>query len=337
LQDKDKKNIETKQISSSKNETVCAVVVTYNRKKLLLECLEALKRQTWPLDAIYIIDNASTDGTPEILLKNNYIPKLPPSNLDESWGTSFSINNLPTLKINSQLLIDIHYIRMHENTGGAGGFYEGVKKGYEKGYDWLWLMDDDALPAQNSLEKLFIAINNLSDQDSHCVLWNQIIFDKNKVNKIFSKIALEQVDSAMFVGFAINSKLIRKVGLPNKCFFIYYDDLEYCLRIRRLGGKIFKVLGSFIYHKDWTCQKKIKMHILNKVLVLPDIPKWKYYYLSRNNILMNSHSNKAKFKAVLHCTKLWIKAAIIQPKFLTMITLGIVHGILGISGKRICI
>ena len=58
-------------------ETVCVVVVTYNRKELLIECLEALSKQTRPLDGIYIIDNASADGTPELLLgkglkKNGY-------------------------------------------------------------------------------------------------------------------------------------------------------------------------------------------------------------------------------------------------------------------------
>jgi len=50
-------------MNTSNKETVCAVIVTYNRKKLLLECLEGLRRQTRPVDAIYIIDNASQDGT----------------------------------------------------------------------------------------------------------------------------------------------------------------------------------------------------------------------------------------------------------------------------------
>ena len=53
---------------------VAAVVVTYNRKELLMECLEALLRQTRPLQAIYIIDNASTDGTPELLHREGYTP-----------------------------------------------------------------------------------------------------------------------------------------------------------------------------------------------------------------------------------------------------------------------
>jgi len=51
----------------NKKETVCAVVVTYNRKELLLECLEAIRKQTRPVQGIYLIDNASTDGTPKLL------------------------------------------------------------------------------------------------------------------------------------------------------------------------------------------------------------------------------------------------------------------------------
>ena len=54
-------------------ETVCAVVVTYNRKNHLLECLEGLRKQTRPIDAIYLVDNASTDGTPDLYLKKDLL------------------------------------------------------------------------------------------------------------------------------------------------------------------------------------------------------------------------------------------------------------------------
>ena len=50
-------------------ETVCAVVVTYNRKNYLLDCLESLRTQSLAPDAILIVDNASSDGTPEALKK----------------------------------------------------------------------------------------------------------------------------------------------------------------------------------------------------------------------------------------------------------------------------
>ncbi len=134
----------------NKKETVCAIVVTYNRKKLLIECLESLQSQTRTLECIYIIDNASTDGTPELLKENGFIQQLPPQPLDKPWEVEHKKNG-----------ISISYVRMNENTGGAGGFYEGVKRGYEKGFDWLWLMDDDVEPINTALETM-VSYKNIS-------------------------------------------------------------------------------------------------------------------------------------------------------------------------------
>jgi GT2 family glycosyltransferase len=67
----------------NRKETVCAVVVTYNRKNLLLECFEAIRKQTRPVNEIYIIDNASTEGTPKLLNEKGYIPELVSFNLSE--------------------------------------------------------------------------------------------------------------------------------------------------------------------------------------------------------------------------------------------------------------
>jgi glycosyltransferase involved in cell wall biosynthesis len=52
---------------------VAAVLVTYNRQCLLAECLEALLKQTRPLERIILVDNASTDGTAEWLLAQGYL------------------------------------------------------------------------------------------------------------------------------------------------------------------------------------------------------------------------------------------------------------------------
>jgi len=110
---------------ANRRETVAAVVVTFNRKQLLMECLNALLNQTYELDSVIIIDNNSTDGTYELLKERGYID-----------------NEI------------IDYVRLNENTGGAGGFHEGIKRGYEKGYDWLWIMDDDVKPDKECLNIL---------------------------------------------------------------------------------------------------------------------------------------------------------------------------------------
>ncbi|MFQ3579516.1 MAG: glycosyltransferase, partial [Bacteroidales bacterium] len=130
-------------------ETICAVVVTYNRKNLLLECLNSLIKQSRPIDALYIIDNNSSDGTEKLLFDKGFISELPPENIQNPWEREFILQCKTGYKE-----IKCFYVRMHENTGGAGGFYEGVKRGYERGYDWLWLMDDDVEPLSDGLSQL---------------------------------------------------------------------------------------------------------------------------------------------------------------------------------------
>ena len=91
---------------------VAATVITYNRKALLAECVKALLCQSVSCDII-IIDNASTDGTGEMV----------------------------------RAIVDprISYINTGSNLGGAGGFNYGMRKAVEAGYDYGWLMDDDTI------------------------------------------------------------------------------------------------------------------------------------------------------------------------------------------------
>lgn len=281
------------------SDSVCAIVVTYNRKDLLIECLEALKTQTRPIQGIYLIDNASTDGTPELLLEKAYISELSPQNLEEPWEKEFTIQNLTNMED-----IKLHYVRMHENTGGAGGFYEGVKRGYEKGYDWLWLMDDDAEPKEDTLEKLLL--NNTEDVLCLCPL---IVNKKsNKVQNyhhkkfnfyindipLFNETNIEHyqnnvldIKANAFVGPLIKVKAIDFVGFPNSDLFIWGDDTEYTYRIST-KGRIVLVGSSVILHKDSPIFQGNKVY-KNQV--------WKTYYYFRNKILFIKKYSRYNFLA----------------------------------------
>lgn len=298
-------------------ESVCAVVVTYNRKNLLLECLEALRRQTRPIQAMYIIDNFSSDGTPQLLLENQYISELPPDNLQEPWEKEFSITNLTDGQT-----IKVHYVRMHENTGGAGGFHEGVKRGYEKGYDWLWLMDDDAEPKNDALEILLkntnknlvlanlkIGIDN-KPQFNHRG-WNKLCTLSFKVIQQISdeilKMKSVEIDHCSFVGFFINKKVVKEFGFPNKEFFIYYDDVEYSFRISK-KYKILLVTESIIYHKD--ANKKANESRLNKRNIKVDYRLfWLKYFFIRNLVYLKKQECNF-YLALLFGIKVFIKMLI---------------------------
>src|SRR5260370_443057 len=111
--------------------SVAAVIVTFNRKGLLVRCLEAVRAQTRPCDRVFIIDNASTDGTTELL------------------GNTGLLDGM------------VDYVRLPVNTGSAGGFHEGMRRAYEAGHEWLWLMDDDGCPAPDRLETLISCEDSL--------------------------------------------------------------------------------------------------------------------------------------------------------------------------------
>lgn len=105
---------------------IIALIVTYNRLNLLKESLKAIDAQTRLPDEIIVMNNGCTDGTTEWLAEQSY--------------TTF---------------------RFDDNQGCSAGFAHGIKKAYELGAAWIWLMDDDTIPQPQALEQLEAALINL--------------------------------------------------------------------------------------------------------------------------------------------------------------------------------
>lgn len=257
------------------NEKIAAVVVTYNRKQLLKKCLQSLLEQNHPLDSIIIIDNASTDRTNEMI--NNEYKK-------------FSV---------------IDYVKFENNLGGAGGFHYGIKKAYEKDFDWIWLMDDDCISQNDTLEQLFkaneylksfnedigfLASNVFWIDGSLCKMNIGEIKKNNNQYKYLSK-GILPLENASFVSMLIPKNTVKRIGLPYKEFFIWLDDYEYSLRItRKMKG--FLVGYSNVFHEtkknEGVDYSKFKQEEL-----------WKYKIELRNYIFMIKIGRFGKFKIFL--------------------------------------
>lgn len=237
---------------------VAAVVVTYNRKELLKECVEALLTQTKKdvLD-IFIVDNASTDGTKEFI--ENYI-------IDEK----------------------IKYINTGSNLGGAGGFQFGIKYAVEHDYEFVWVMDDDCI-AQPTTLAVFLKVDNELFKNygflSSKVLWKDNSICKMNVQrktmfrnvKNFNK-DLVMVVMASFVSLFIPIKVVKEVGLPIKEFFIWTDDWEYTRRISR-KYPCYLVNNSMVIHKS---KSNIGANIATDVAERLN----RYFYLYRNDVYL---------------------------------------------------
>lgn len=212
------------------NPTV-AIVVTYNRKELLLECLNSLCSQVEKRMDILVIDNASTDGT-EKIVKN------------------FSENHN-----------NIDYVNTGKNLGGAGGFHFGLKEAYRRGYEYMWIMDDDTIPEKEALTELQIADKKLKGKFgflSSCALWidgsycimNKQLVDQDNCIKEYDKFeaGLIRVSKATFVSLFLKREVLECVGLPLKEYFIWGDDMEYTLRISK-KYPCYMVSKSKVIHK----------------------------------------------------------------------------------------
>ncbi len=283
---------------------ITAIVVTYNRKLLLGECLNSLLNQTYPLDAIYIIDNASTDGTLEYLVVKGFIDKP----LFPDKEPLEVLKQIPLLPFPDKT-VEIHYVRMHENTGSAGGFHEGIKRGYKNDFDWLWLMDDDGEPNNNALQKLIEGYKTMPNGK----VFNSLVVDKNDPDKIpfgyhfgfniMEKKAIEEKKYKSFFSVAelksfapsicceglsqfFNSTLIHRgviedVGYPIRGFFIRGEEEEYIFRIQNAGYITYTVLNSIIYHPFPEIKEKILFGYKMRYEKMNDFKK---YYVIRNKI-----------------------------------------------------
>lgn len=233
-----------------------AVVVTYNRRELLKKCITCLLTQNGTACDVLVVDNASSDGTAEMV---------------QAMAES-----------------RIFYRNTGANLGGAGGFNFGIRWAVEEKYDYVWVMDDDCLPNSDALSKLFEA-DNLLDGNygflSSVVLWtdgNECKMNRQKIYKAYNehvelmKNGIIQVEQATFVSLLFPAEVIRKAGLPIKEFFIWGDDIEYTRRLAiRMNLPCYMVKQSRVIHA---------MFANNGSNISKDVPERleRYLYAFRN-------------------------------------------------------
>lgn len=233
---------------------IAAVVVTYNRKDLLKECLERLLKLEPQVPDVMVIDNGSTDGTKDLIY--------------------------------SYFKNQILYYNTGKNLGGAGGFAFGLEQAVNAGYDAIWMMDDDTFVEKDSLEKLVEADNRLNGNYgflSSIAYWKDGSICNMNRQKVTLRKAIDDFECsevpiimATFVSFFVRRDIVLNVGLPISEFFIWADDLEYSRRISQ-SFSCYAVPGSKVIHY---------MGSNNKVGIEQDSDDrlWRYKYLYRNEV-----------------------------------------------------
>ncbi len=256
-------------------EKVIAVVVTYNRKKLLSECISALRNQTTKPDAILVVNNGSTDDTEEWL---------------------FSQKDL--------------FFTTQKNIGSAGGFNVGITWAFKNGYSWIWCMDDDGYPKEDALEKILeedlerLCLRNcavLNKQDKKTFVWKT--GDYTTIDEVDTKV-IHGIGHP-FNGTMLHRNIVERVGVPHQKLFLWGDETEYYYRITK-KNKIpvctitdsihYHPAAAFTYKNDWDYKNT-----------------WKMYYYIRNRFHIHQTKFNNKLIALInYCCFLLAMAGVIM-------------------------
>lgn len=238
---------------------ICCILVTYNRIEKLKIALASYDMQN--VQAMIIVNNASTDGTLEFL---------------EAWREEAK---------NEKRIV----LNLPKNSGGAGGFYTGIQQALRIDADWIWVADDDAYLQKDTLKILVNFIQEQKNPEQISAVCTKVLNSDRKISLphrrrlTYSSYAVNEknvpeedyrkpffpLDLSSFVGSLINMDAVKKVGLPEKDYFIWYDDTEYFMRLRKVGA-IFCVPSSVVLHDAPKGSSEIS---------------WKSYYGFRNRLL----------------------------------------------------
>jgi len=217
---------------------VVAVVVTWNRKQLLIGALDAVAEQDPAPKAVVVVDNASTDGTAAAVRERVDAVDLMVSDT---------------------------------NTGGAGGFATGVARALaEHDPDVLWLMDDDTVPQPGALAELLRAYDShRGDPDGRrpALVASRVVWTDGRAHPMntprpkpgarrperrnAAAIGCVAIRSASFVSVLCDAAAVRERGLPVADYFLWNDDFEFTTRLLR-GRTGLLCPSSLVEHRTAT-------------------------------------------------------------------------------------
>lgn len=202
------------------------VIVTYKRQELLSGLLDSILELTVAPWRIVVVDNENSPLTERML-------KAFSSRVAERWGDT---NDDPDVEGGCSRVV---YDPQLENTGGSGGFSEGVRRAFELGAQWFWVMDDDVAVLPEAIERLEpwthrfdVVQGQRYDYDGTPFFWQHHFIVPLCIYNPLSRAGFGGADHLdvnvmCFEGGLFARPVVEKIGLPDYRFFIYYDDAIY--------------------------------------------------------------------------------------------------------------
>ena len=221
---------------------VLAIIVNWNKKDFVDPLLTALGSLERGPDEILVVDNASSDGSVEMIRQRHP-------------GVQLACNA--------------------RNVGGSGGFNTGMRWGLERGgFDYFWLLDNDVVVHEGALSALLevaqadpavgLAGSRIAElghpektqEVGARVFWPLCTLQKQGMGDCFpawgqGPATIFDVDYAAACSLLARVAAIEKVGIWDEGYFVFFDDIEWGVRFGRAGWKVKATSASLVEHESF--------------------------------------------------------------------------------------
>lgn len=215
---------------------VFAIVLNYNGKETLIDCINSLHGSSYPNLEIVIVDNASTDGSLEAVKKK---------------------------------YSKVHYIVNSKNIGFSAGNNIGIRFALERFADYILLLNNDARIAKKSIADMVVAAekNPRSGIISPLILSHDrstVWFSGGKINWLRMRATHThnrnikvptRIDYATGCSIFISKNVFKQIGLFDEKYFLYYEDVDFSYRAKEKGFKIVLIPKARVFHHEHSTLK----------------------------------------------------------------------------------
>jgi GT2 family glycosyltransferase len=251
--------------------SVAILTINYNSAPYIEEFLASLQAVAYPNDRLVVVDNASSDGSPEEI---------------------------------SRLCPQAALIRNGENLGVSGGHNVGIRYCLEQGFDYILFLNNDTVVSQDFLDRLVesadertmvapktylhgqpgLLDDTVGDFDWRRGVWRGWLYGKPEPPGFERP---REVSMASLCCLLVPAAVFRDAGLMDERFFMYYEDFDFVARAKAAGYRLRLNPAAVIHHRKAASSGGVES-------------PFKVYYASRNRLyLMRKHSSRPRFALFL--------------------------------------
>jgi hypothetical protein len=263
---------------------VVAVVLNWNGWLDTVECIESVLRSAYAVEHVIVCDNGSSDGSVAKMLewaeglitvdagigdarqRWSYVPSQKP--------IAYTSITAADLEANSSLAPDtpLIFLSLDENRGYAGGNNAGLRFAIERyGAEFVWILNNDTVIDRHALESML----SVATQDSAIGMIGPKVLRYDRPDTIqavgggrmMPYLGYESqhgrgqrngprfnnsgtMDHLIGASLLVRAEAVRDVGVMDESYFLYREETDWCVRMRRNGWKMWCCANATVWHKE---------------------------------------------------------------------------------------